>query len=346
VKEGPIARGPERPMNGSVLVTCGGKWVGMVLDLRRAMKAIPQLADGKLIVADREAMTPAGSFADGAELVPPIEDEGYVDAILQICERRGVRVLVPIIDLDVVRLAPHSSRFESIGTAVVAPTTTLAQLCLDKDRFQRFAAVHGLAMPRRFGADELSEAPYPLFYKRPTGFGSLGSGICETPREARDALAASPGLIFEEYVTAPEVSVDAFVSRSGRCIVRVQRERDKVVGGESWRSHTIYDPAVADLSQRTMDALVEEGFQGPLNIQVFRTDPPRLIEVNARLGSASVLSNFASADRLFETVLEEACGRTRDGDPDDYIVGVHLYRYLGDLYHDGTKVLGDPSDAR
>jgi carbamoylphosphate synthase large subunit len=191
---------------------------------------------------------------------------------------------------------------------------------------------------------ELADASYPLFYKSPTGFGSMGSGICETPSQAHDVLARSPALIFQDYVFAAEVSVDSFVSKSGRCIVRVQRERDKVVGGESWRSHTIHDPDVADLAQRTMDALVGNGFHGPLNIQIFRTDPPQLIEVNTRLGSASVLSNVATAGRLFEVALQEACGATMDGDPDDYIVGLHLYRYLGDIYHDGSSVLKDLSD--
>jgi carbamoyl-phosphate synthase large subunit len=333
-------------MNKNVLVTCGGKWVGMVLQLKRAMRAIPVLADGELIVVDRDAVTPAGSFADGAEIVPPIADERYVDALLEACERRSIRVLVPIIDADLVRLASHSVRFDSMGTTLMAPEPQLVQLCFDKDAFHGFATLHGLAMPRRYQPTELADARYPLFYKSPTGFGSVGSGICETPRQAHDALAASPGLIFQEHVTAPEVSVDGFVSRSGACIVRVQRERDKIVGGESWRSHTIYDPDVGDLAGRTMDALVGKGFRGPLNIQVFRTDPPQLIEVNTRFGSASVLSNVASAGRLFEAALQEACGITVAGDPDDYVVGMHLYRYLGDLYHDGTSVLRDVSDPR
>ena len=333
-------------MNDNVLVTCGGKWVGMVLHLKRAMRAIPSLADGELIVADKDAVTPAGSFADGAEIVPPIDDEHYVDALLEACERRSVRVLIPIIDSDLVRLVQHSARFESIGTALMAPPSGLVQLCFDKDEFQDFATLHGLAMPRRYRPAELDDAIYPLFYKSPTGFGSVGSGICETPRQAHEALTGSPGLIFQEYVVAAEVSVDGFVSTSGRCTVRVQRERDKVVGGESWRSHTISDPDVGDLAQRTMDALVGKGFHGPLNIQIFRTDPLQLIEVNTRLGSASVLSNVASAGRLYEAALQEACGGTVDGDPDDYIVGLHLYRYLGDIYHDGSSVLQDFSDPR
>jgi hypothetical protein len=77
-----------------------------------------------------------------------------------------------------------------------------------------------------------------------------------------------------------------------------------------------------------------------MNLQVFCSDPPRIGEVNPRLGSASVFSNFASHGRLFRSVLAGACGEEVDGDPDDYRVGLQLRRFLGDVYFDDERVLG------
>ncbi len=330
----------------NVLLTCGGKWVGMVLRLRKAMENVPPLVGGKLVVADKAAITPAGTFADDAEVVPSIDDPRYVEALLDLCQRGSIRVLVPIVDVDLVRLAPHAARFSAIGTTVVAPSAPLVDLCFDKDEFHRFSVSNELNPPRRYQTDELGLADYPLFYKRVQGFGSVGSGSCETEGDARRALADFPDLIFQERVEAAEVSVDAFVSQEGRCAIRVQRVRDKVVGGESWQSHTINDSQVRNLAQRTIVALVEHGFSGPLNLQVFKTDPPKLVEVNPRLGSASVFSDFASGGRLFASVLRAACALSVDGDPDDYSVGLHLYRYLGDLYHDGSRVVEATAPVR
>lgn len=332
-------------MRRNVLVTCGGKWVGMVLGLKQAMHQVPPLAGGLLVVADRASVTPAGAFADRADIVPAIEDAGYVDALLRLCERRSIEVMVPIIDADVNRLAEHAKAFEAIGTAVVLPSPEVVRLCFDKAEFDEFATSHDLNPPRRYLTHELPDARYPLFYKPVDGFGSVGSGICGGRDEAL-ALASARALIFQERVQAPEVSVDAFVSTSGRCTVMVQRVRDKVIGGEAVQSHTINDPGVRGLAQRAIDALVGRGFHGPLNIQVFATTPPKIIEINTRLGSASVFSDFASGGRLFRSVLAEACGLTAEGDPDDYAVGMHLYRYLGDLYHDGARVFGALPDGR
>ena len=151
--------------------------------------------------------------------------------------------------------------------------------------------------------------------------------------------AATPDLLFQELVEASEITVDAYISREGRCIVCVQRVRDKVVGGQAFQTHTVNVPAVGDLAFRTISALAHAGLRGPLNVQIFQTIPPVVLEVNTRLGSAVVLSNFACGGRLLDALLTEALGGTGSGDPFDYRVGLQLSRYLGDIFHNGNEVV-------
>jgi carbamoyl-phosphate synthase large subunit len=325
---------------GNVMVTCGGKWVGMVWHLRRAMASVPALCDGEIVVADMAERTPGGCFAGQQLVVPPIADPDYVPALLEACRTHAIRVLVPIIDLDLNRLAPHRDEFESVGTTVVCPPPDLCELCFDKFRFQEFAEAKGLNPPRAYPTEELDHADYPLFYKRRLGFGSIGAGVARSADGIREALARDPDLLVQELVEAPEASVDAFVASSGRCTVRVQRLRTRVVGGEAWHSVTVRCEPVRALADRAIRALAERGLRGPLNVQVFCSDPPRINEVNPRLGSASVFSNFACDGRLFRAVLAGACGDQVDGDPDDYRVGLQLRRFLGDLYFDDEGVAG------
>lgn len=324
----------------NVMVSCGGNWVGMVWHLRWAMGEVGALRGGAVVVADMAGPTPAGVFAGRQVVVPPIADPGYVDALLAACRGNEVRVLVPLIDIDLNRLAPHAAEFEAAGTKVVCPPPDLCELCFDKSLFQRFAEAEGLNPPRAYGPEELEDAPYPLFYKRRRGFGSVGTGRARSPEAMREALALDPELLVQEFVDAPEASVDAFVAPSGRCSVRVQRIRTKVVGGEAWRSVTVSCEPVRELADRAIGALAERGLRGPLNLQVFCSDPPRIGEVNPRLGSASVFSNFACQGRLIRSVLAGACGEEVEGDPDDYRVGLQLRRFLGDMYSDDERVLG------
>lgn len=321
----------------NVLVTCGGRWVGMVLQLKAAMRGVPPLAGGQLFVADRAAITPAGQFADGAFQVPGIAEADYIDRLVAICQQNGVRVLVPLIDVDMVRLAPHTERFAEVGTHVVCPSPELVELCFDKDRFDRFAREEGIPVPRRFAASELAEAPYPLFSKLIQGFGSVGTGVCRSLEEARRALEQNPHRVFEEYVEAAELSVDCYLAAGNRCTVRVPRVRDRVVGGEAVQTHTVRHARAEATVTQVLDALGRRGLCGPLNVQVFDRDPALVFDVNPRLGSASLLANMATQGRFFRSLLAESCGLPVAGEPSDYEVGLHLQRFTGDLFHDGHQ---------
>jgi len=323
----------------NLLVTCGGKWVGMVLQLREAMERVPSFRGGRIIVASSDAVSPAGCFADASCVVPLIRDPSYVDHLLAICHAHAISAVVPLIDLDLERLAPHRDAFAALGAVVVCPPPDLIELTLDKLRFAHFAAIHSLAHPPTWLAAEIPAAAAPLFYKRRRGFGSIGSGVCASAAEARTLAVDTSDLLFQPLVHASEFSVDAYIARSGRCIVCVPRVREKVVAGEAYKTRTIREVSVTPLARRTIDALAAAGLRGPLNVQIFDTSPPMLIEVNTRLGSASVLANVATGGRLFEALLQEAAGASADGDPDDFIDNLALNRFLGDVFHQGDRIV-------
>jgi carbamoyl-phosphate synthase large subunit len=305
----------------------------MILQLKRAMQRNLALSGGKLIVASSDALTPAGYFADASEHVPLIKSPDYVEHLLDVCRKHNVRVVIPLIDLDLERLAPQLDAFTAIGTTVICPPPDLVDLCFDKGRFAEFCLANALEHAPFYAAATLDDAHFPLFYKRRRGFGSIGSGICQSHSQAEQLLRDAPDTLFQALIRATEVSVDAYISRQGECVVCVPRSRDKVVAGEAYKTRTVAMGPVSRLARQTVDALARAGLRGPLNVQVFDTDPPSLIEVNTRLGSASVLSNMAVNGRLFEAVLAEGCGETVTGDPADYAVGLSLTRFLGDVFH-------------
>jgi D-alanine-D-alanine ligase-like ATP-grasp enzyme len=167
----------------------------------------------------------------------------------------------------------------------------------------------------------------------------MGTRVCQSISEASTVIENQKDVVIQRYVNAREISVDALIAASGKCVVCVQRVRDKVVAGEVYRSHTVNIPQIRELALRTLSVLARRGLRGPLNIQIFDSTPPCLIEVNTRLGSGSVFSNIACAGRLFRSVLSEACGTCVDGDPDDYIVNLSLYRFLGEVVYQDSKIM-------
>lgn len=323
----------------NVLVTCGGKWVGIVRQIREAMNSLPEFRMAKIVVVSVEPLTPAGCFADVSVQVPLIRDPAYVDCLLEVCRQHEVGVVIPLIDLDLDRLAPHLARFATEGTVIACPEPVMVQLCLDKFAFFEFARANNLAHPATVDATNLADLAFPAYYKRRHGFGSIGSGICATREEAETFAAAQPDLLFQELVCAPELTIDVFIARDGRTVARVPRFRDKVVAGEVFKSHTARVPAAEELADRTVAALAALGLRGALNVQLFLGPEPSLIEVNTRLGSGVVLSNVATEGRILRSLLVEAAGGTATGSADDFRAGLHLSRFWGDVFHDGEAVI-------
>lgn len=326
--------------NNNIIVSCGGRWVGIVLQFKQAMQQLPQFQHGKLYVTDQSAITPAGCFADGSFIVPRIKSDSYIEEMLRVCEQHRIGVVIPLIDIDVVRLAPHRAAFARIGTTIVSPEPGLVEMCFDKEQFEQFTVRRGLPYPRTYAAAEITRDHLPLFIKHRRGYGSIGARPVYTMSDFENALKEYDDLIFQELIDAPEISVDAYVDRNGRCTVRVPRVRQKVIGGEAIQSQTIRNSAVAALADCTIQSLFEEGLYGPMNIQLFASEHPVLIEVNSRIGSASVLSNMATGGRFYRHILEEALGSEVFGSPDDYKENMHIYRFLGDVFHDGTSPAG------
>ena len=68
--------------------------------------------------------------------------------------------------------------------------------------------------------------------------------------------------------------------------------------------------------------------------------------MNTRVGSGFVLSNMATHGRLLESMLAEASGSDVEGDPDDYVRGMRLYRYYGDVFFaDGRDPVAVPAGS-
>ena len=102
------------------------------------------------------------------------------------------------------------------------------------------------------------------------------------------------------------------------------------------------DAAVCTLVDHTIAALAQRPFRGPLNVQAFAGPRPVLIEVNARVGSGSVLGDAATNGPYFASILQDAVGEPVTSDPDDLSGRLALYRYLGDVFHQGTRAVSFP----
>ena len=103
-------------MTGAVLLSSAGCRVALLELFRTSMRSVG--LDGRILATDRSAAASAFQLADARFLVPSCSDAGFIPALLEICEREHVTLVVPTIDPELPVLAAAREEFSSIGTTI------------------------------------------------------------------------------------------------------------------------------------------------------------------------------------------------------------------------------------
>lgn len=267
-------------------------------------------------------------LADERFAVPRVDDPGYVDALLDICGRRDVSLLIPTIDPELMPLAIARGRFADIGTHVAVSSPDLVDIARDKLKTAEFFASHGLPTPRTALAEQVRDNPgdwdWPLIVKARHGSASRGLKLAESPADLPDLDRSEP-LVAQQLLKGREYTINMFFDRASHFHTAIPHERVQVRAGEVEKGITRRMPDLAAIARRIAEVL--PGPSGALCFQAIIGDDgkPSIFEINARFGGGFPLAHHAGA-RFSQWLLEEQLGRA-PGAHDDWRDGVTMMRY-------------------
>ena len=309
----------------NTLLTCVGRRVALLEAFRRAMADLG--VKGRLYGADHSALAPGFHVADEGLLVPSVSGPDYVEALLDLCKRYEIGMVVPLIDWELEALAAARARFAKIGVRLVISSPKVVDICRNKQQTFEFLKAHGFDTPEVIPADKAVNGPFPLFMK--LRYGSSAKDVHFVPD--REALAyymrgAGSACIIQEFVRGKEYTVDVYAGLDGVPRVAVPRHRLEVSGGEVAKARTVRHPEIIRQSMRLVEALGE--CCGVVTLQCFLTpnDEIKFIEMNPRFGGGVPLAIRAGADFPL-WLIEEHLGRRPDIHPEDWQDGLLMLRY-------------------
>ena len=305
----------------AVLFTCAGQRVDIVSAFSRA--------GATTVAADANALAPALYHADRFELVPRIDDPGYVPALAALVTAYDIRVVIPLTDLDQTLLARERAALEP--AIVLLPEPDVVEQIGDKYLAHRLFEERGIASPPTWLPEELPEkVDFPVLVKAREGFGSR-----HIYRAAdRDELA-----FFLRYTTVPsmvqawcrgeEFSIDVFCDLDGRCLNAIPRTMIESKGGESIKGMTVKDWDLIEYGRFVAETL---GIRGPANIQCFREGDGmhQVTDVNLRFGGGFPLPT-AAGSRYPELALALAEGEQPGPRLGEFKEGVVMTRFFSHL---------------
>jgi len=318
----------------TVLVSSAGRRVELLRGFRDALAAAG-LA-GRVLAADRSWYSSAFHEADEGLLVPSCDEDAFVPAVLDLCEKHAVDLIVPTIDPELPVYAAARERFAGAGVTVAVSGPEAVTIAADKVRTHAWLVETGLPTVRQAGVDVVRADPpgwpFPLVVK--PRFGSAGIGVAVVHDAAELDVAARVGeVVVQEVARGREHTIDLLVDRAGRCVSAVPRRRLEVRAGEVSKAVTVRSSALEDVAARLAERL--PGAYGPLTVQVFSDEDGGLavIEVNARFGGGFPLAREAGADHP-RWLVEEVAGLTSTADRGAWRPGLVMLRYDAAVFVD------------
>ncbi len=313
-----------------ILLTSAASVVLLVQCFREAVEPL----GGRVIAGD---MRPDGGaaayFAHHFEVLPPTEnEEAFRSEIVEICRKYSVKLIVPTRDGDLPFLARQKKSLErETGARIVVSPERSISICLDKRAFVEFCKGHDIPVPRLYTPAEARKA-LPVF-ARPR-FGAASVGCRKVTRQEELSDLTEDAYVLNEYISAPEYTVDLLRDLEGRKTLGLAvRRRVRVRNGEAWESLVVDHPAMEEMAKRLASLLQ---LAGHVNMQFFDHPQkgPLAIEVNPRFGGGSNLSihaGLASPELLLRMAIEP-----EEPLPKIFVqTGFRSMRYVQDIVLDG-----------
>lgn len=311
----------------NILVTSASRKVNLV---RSFQAALAQEGGGKVIAVDINPNAPALYIADDHYLVRRSSEPGFLDEILRICRNLDIKLLIPTRDEELPFFAQYKQEFIQAGTTVMVPEKEIVNICQDKVRFLDFCCQNGFDIPRRIDLASVKKSfQPPLFVKPRIGKGGSLTFRIDSLEDLENAIKSVSEPIVQEFIDAPEYTVDIFADFEKNIISVVPRQRVEILNGESIVGVTVDSQELIHEVVRMSTAL---GLVGHNTIQCFfDKQSVKFIEINPRYGGGANLG-FASGANTPLYLIQLMKGKKIRPLIGNYRSGLVMLRYSDDLF--------------
>ena len=325
--------------------------------------------DFRIIGVDANPITAALNYVDVLYKVPKFYEDGYIQQMLEICDKENIDVIVPLISDEINILNENRELFESKGIKfLMSGKDCRLDIANDKFKLWQYLLSNGIdIMPKSImltkdNVDEaLSELGYPdkpVCLKCTDGCGSSGFRIIDDKGAhdivfsrsratrsnkflSKDQLVNAldtlePDFMLQEYVSGEELGTICLVD-NGKTLFSPSH-RNLLMDFSTTTYCELVNDTEANAIVNEINAMFK--FSGNIGYDFMRSDSGKLVlmEINPRISATVSLSAKAGLN-LVALGVEYALGETIDTN----IVpqyGLRLMRNYGTLYEKDGKAYG------
>jgi carbamoyl-phosphate synthase large subunit len=310
----------EREVN--VLITSAGRRGALVRCFKKTIEGMKGIK-GKIISVDASPLASALYLSDKHYIVPRISDPNYIDILLDVCKKEGIKLIIPTIDTELLILSQNREKFEKNGIRIAISDTKVIEICSDKLKTFQFFKENNIPTVETFSyrqVDKIEKLNYPLFIKPCSGSAGINTYKINNRKELDFFINYIDNPVIQEYAEGKEFTMDILADFNGKVLNIVPRERIEVRAGEINKGRTVKEGRLIEYGKNIVERL---GGIGPITIQCFMEgNAVKFTEINPRIGGGYPLSFAAGAnypELLIRMVLGEKA-MTRLGEFEENLI--------------------------
>lgn len=265
----------------------------------------------------------------------------YINHILDICREKSVRVILTLIDPELVLLSDYKEKFEAQGIKLI-----LSDLDFIKQTFDKFGFYNTykdtIKLVETVGSYEDAlkklnngEWSYPLFAKLRDGSASIGIKKIATPNDF-EGVKENKQYIYQPFIDGIEYGVDVYFDMiSGDLVSVFMKKKISMRAGET-------DKAVSVKSDKILEEIKKlkniKGLYGPIDVDVFVSNDGEVFinEINPRFGGGHPHA-YGCGVNFMKLILNNLEGRMNEPVFNNYKEGVMMLKYNGLLFRDTNE---------
>ena len=220
-------------------------------------------------------------------IIPRANNPEYINVLVDICRKKKIDILVPLLSLEYPKISKAKKKFEEIGTIVPISDYSTIRITMDKKLTFDFFAKNSISTPKTFLPEEIPSSPtYPLIIKPRRSSGTKNVYKLENPKDLARYLKIVPDPIIQEFLEGEEYTIDTLSYWDSTPITIIPRVRLRVMDGKSVRGKTIHN---AELISQVREIIKKLNLIGPANIQCFKIDNKFMFtEINPRFSAGGL----------------------------------------------------------
>jgi carbamoyl-phosphate synthase large subunit len=295
------------------------------------------------------------------EVIPPAGADDFIKSLKEICRKKNIHLVLPLVTRELSKLALHKKEFEEMGVRVLVSDPEPLSIANNKSRLYQFLEWRGIPVPAFRVVENITQFQEALValehtnrqvcFKPSEANGSRGFRVLahegdeqqrlfdEKPSpvfisyaEANRILSEKPfpELLVSEYLPGEEYSVDC-IAHHGETKLVVPRLRKKIINGISVQGEFVQEPGIISYCKDIIRALKLHGNIG-VQVKASSTGNFLLLEINPRV-QGTIAAGLGAGVNLPVLAVKQELGLLIDKEEWSVKWGTKFSRYWQEVFY-------------